>query len=1149
MKLRSLRIDQLHTANRIELQEFGPCVNVVLGANGSGKSTSVLAIQGLLWPEVLARISYPQLQSTWELDNSTLRIERKGKETLWFLDSNKVEAPLVPPPHLAACYTLTLDDIFDGEDKELAEEVERDFAGGYDFKALKESCFHSHSRTQVTRAQVTRARNDLVASEKTLREKRSVQEALFQQERLLEKHYTTLKEIESAEKRERLLEKLLSRTQKLAEHLRLQHEIDSYPEAHSSYRGFEHKRALELLSRSEKLQKERKEIFSRKHAAEETIGLSRIGSDTLEAFNEELCLKLLESLRSEEHELDSMRGKALEEKVRLEDLSSKVPGISKIAQATQIGGKEVDEMLQAYRSFDTARLRYEAKQEELAMLQTELPASVIEQHLANVREKKQLLTNLVASDASLSRNRLPLAAFSVLSLCLAGISTHSLDSSLPRDLHSLTVGALIGVSVLSAIALLISRIKAARELKRLSTTILEDTLEAPTLQELNKQLDSEIATHSLELERIARTRGVSQSIQLAEEELKNAENNMSQLGLRLGAAPSFSRGGLPYFIESIVEFQKAARSFAASKTRGEFLVGKHAETLLKLNAALSPLSAPKLSSFVEASASFSRAQTTISQHRNAVSEAKLLGEQEQTLTQAIGEVDSETQGIFTSLGLSDNSADTLEVIDAKHEEFQTLTKRASILAHEFETIEKEVGDSESLLLEEEAIHSLLASSREQLSQKNDLVREIDRVETAIARTKRERVLEKALHQASRAEEKLLELFEKDRSDALASVLVGSVETEYRSRSLPLVLKEAQKLFALFTQGKYTFLPSDPSASDSSGFRAEDTSTGEILPLEHLSRGTRTQLLLAARLAFAKRHELKHPLPFVMDEVLSTSDPQRFAAIAESMLRLAIEENRQILYFSSQPEDLARWLEVSKRLNLGEVHSQELSPNFTPFAPTNKTAFPEHKVPKPSNGEDYRSYLQRLAIEELKASTTTDGIHLGYLLDSCDLLYSLLVIGIERYAQFRLLQAGPEALVSELEFSQAAARAEVLTAIAKAARHGRGKRLTPEVIVEQKVSDKLKEPMIDLLEKVDRNASEYLDALKRKEIPGFRQTAISRLEGHFLQEGFVSLDSPLDENEARARVVAEIAPHLQSQILTSESFNSMFSELWPRLAKS
>src|SRR5690606_32805647 len=110
----------------------------------------------------------------------------------------------------------------------------------------------------------------------------------------------------------------------------------------------------------------------------------------------------------------------------------------------------------------------------------------------------------------------------------------------------------------------------------------------------------------------------------------------------------------------------------------------------------------------------------------------------------------------------------------------------------------------------------------------------------------------------------------------------------------------------------TFEPSEGGGWRFGAVDRRDGAGGRRLRLEELSTGTKAQLLVSARLAFALTledaadGEPGETLPFVLDEALTTSDPRRFAELAGAVLDVVEASGRQFVYLSARPEDAELW---------------------------------------------------------------------------------------------------------------------------------------------------------------------------------------------------------------------------------------------------
>jgi energy-coupling factor transporter ATP-binding protein EcfA2 len=117
----------------IRYEHFSPFVNLIVGSNGSGKTTTCLAVRKLLWPEhaTVKRLSPVSLLSQWE--GGQIRVEGERCSSFW----EGAQTLAVAEPY-AFCYTILLQDLFGEEDRAFASVIAREAFGGCDLPALRE---------------------------------------------------------------------------------------------------------------------------------------------------------------------------------------------------------------------------------------------------------------------------------------------------------------------------------------------------------------------------------------------------------------------------------------------------------------------------------------------------------------------------------------------------------------------------------------------------------------------------------------------------------------------------------------------------------------------------------------------------------------------------------------------------------------------------------------------------------------------------------------------------------------------------------------------------------------------------------------------------------------------------------------------------
>ena len=121
---------------------------------------------------------------------------------------------------------------------------------------------------------------------------------------------------------------------------------------------------------------------------------------------------------------------------------------------------------------------------------------------------------------------------------------------------------------------------------------------------------------------------------------------------------------------------------------------------------------------------------------------------------------------------------------------------------------------------------------------------------------------------------------------LAHALLGEAMKRFRDRAQGPMLRFASAYFERMTEGAFTRLVTDDSASDRPVLLAE-RGDGRRIGVEAMSEGTCDQLYLALRLAALElRRQAGVDLPVVLDDVLMTSDDRRAARMLEAIADFA-----------------------------------------------------------------------------------------------------------------------------------------------------------------------------------------------------------------------------------------------------------------------
>jgi len=127
---------------------------------------------------------------------------------------------------------------------------------------------------------------------------------------------------------------------------------------------------------------------------------------------------------------------------------------------------------------------------------------------------------------------------------------------------------------------------------------------------------------------------------------------------------------------------------------------------------------------------------------------------------------------------------------------------------------------------------------------------------------------------------------------LAEDVLRESQQHFEREKQPRVIQNSERYFQTITNGRYQRIELSIMDSD---IRLE-TRTGKKKKIEHLSRGTREQLLLALRLGLIEEYEEKaEDLPVALDDVFVNFDAQRAAQTAEVMA--SFSKSRQVIIFT------------------------------------------------------------------------------------------------------------------------------------------------------------------------------------------------------------------------------------------------------------
>jgi hypothetical protein len=454
-------------------------------------------------------------------------------------------------------------------------------------------------------------------------------------------------------------------------------------------------------------------------------------------------------------------------------------------------------------------------------------------------------------------------------------------------------------------------------------------------------------------------------------------------------------------------------------------------------------------------------------------------------------------------------------------------------------------DPAQLEAEKDRLTKLVESGKSLRSEESD-------IRSDVKKAKASNNLEALIAERDEARETLLNRRDEALLAAAGQFLVAQVQKEYELNQMPRVLDRARAFFGEFTHHAYEL---EVPQSDQESFVAIDATTRRGHKPNELSDGTRAQLLLASRLAFADEAEQGMRWPLFLDEALDQSDPARYEAIVRCLGRLAADDDRQIVYLTNDDTDVARiqrsllkeGCDAAKVIDMVAVRRKErgaetpetLSVDFPPAVP----------IPGAMTPEQYGAELSVPPLDPIRGYRAQ---HLIYLLwDDLETLHLLLKARIDRVGNWLLLSQAKAHLAVEVSSAGGAgaqldARSQLLEAFCDAFAEGRGRTVDVLAIeTSSAVSERFLTNVIDICRELKGDGEGLIRALQTREDPrlrGFRTESTNSLESYLIEKGYIDPRPLLDEAEVLMRVLASpVAARLPSDLTGN------FVHRWWRLA--
>lgn len=1114
------------------LNNLAANVNIIAGANASGKSSTARAIQELIWhnnaKELNVRGSVMIDEDDWgiDIDFGKIKVERNGL-------TDQIKG--LPALEGHQRYMLALHNFVEGEEKDLAKEIARQSIGGFDLDAAQTNLGYS-SKINI----------------KSSKEYKSVEEVekkhrdILERQRKLKKDEENLASLKLEEVKARNADKFNEFYNKVADYLevkleynQLSEQINEFPPSIKKLTGKEQEQIIDYETQIEecvnKIEKAKDEIEKSKRELNElTISKSGVEEEIIDEIESRL-----EKLGHLERNALDYKEKIAQEKVKE---ATALSSIDKSIDPAKWRNLNIDDVSGLDKMLRDAHQVLGEKQFLLSEIKS------LEEEAKKFQKENQPSDTFKYGIKILSEwlkepsgaEGIPLKAVVFISLfgVIAAVATYFMG----------WMGILVGLF------LFVASFIYARSTNGNGSNLLSVREDDFAKSRLTPPSHWDIANVVNRMEELIENLQTSVEADKVRNRLADAKNKLSNLQERidvvnaerekwiekLESAPGFPEihnndfSSLYWFLDQVKKWQEAHIQRVA-------LEAKLKETQEQFNIELEKVNALFINSNLTASNDVSSAKTTFSKLRTEENIRKnhtqimaqkedLILEQERLKQRA----QEKLSGIYQAIEIEENNKASVQEMIKKLDAFNQISQE-HYSTHQAFLKQENILKAHSLYKEyEEEIKTLsidVAKERIILNADiaaglEDIQRKIAEIETLIQSKKRGHELEDILAEKEEALETLHQLYENNLTSSTGDLIISELKKETQNENRPEVFKRANELFGKITLGRYKLLLNEKGDTN---FRAFDTVTNRGYDLSELSTGTRVQLLLAVRLAYVETVESSIKLPLLADELLANSDDDRAKAIIEALIEIS-REGRQVFYFTAQADEVAKWQVYLNKTDLEykTFHLKRDANESSTFSPADSefgTITLASDIPRP-NKKSHLEYGKVIFVPTFNIILQTySELHLWYLMDDVDMLYACLIKGIESWGQlenyFKI--NGQIEKLDGAVYSQLVQRISLLKRFQELYRIGRAKPIDRIVLQSSDaISAAFIDKVSDKLNELNGDPKLLLQALRSGEITRFRADNVDELEQYLLTKEYIDEQKAMSPDDIRMRIHAFIS---------------------------
>lgn len=1135
------RVPGIRRGEGFKLEDLSPNINILFGPNGAGKSTTCRVIQELLWPGKLERPSVDGViagaDGEWriEIDAGHVQSLRDGKPA----------APEFGSADSRPRYHLGLKEFIVDDNADFARKIAEASQGGYDLDAAAAALNYSPRPTGPKSL-----RDELEQRELEVQSAQDAQREIERQARSLADLEKQEDEADEAAAEFQRLKKVQT-YHKAAEQCRtIEAERDAFPKGISRLRGDENKILRDLDEKERRLNEQLASEEERlRHANEEL--------EELDLPEDGISSDLLNKLRARKEELRELETRLADQRRRRDDAQTREDEARAV-----LGPSFTDEQLAAIKKLEQRDLSAFARK-----------ADRIRAERAALEERRRWLEadepdEVKSIDEDELQNGIhALASWLAEAGPSAGASPSASIGLVGAAVTLLVLAVALGVLqqwlwlALAAVGLILAAYEwwsrhrsqarssgrdAHRQAYRGLSLPEPQTWDAGGIAKHFRELTRWSGLKAMASERRSRLTSLEDEEKVLEKKERELDDRRRELMEHLACRIEIEDEWLPVLVDRISDWQSASAALVASGAVLTKLEEERDELLETINESIEPFAEASIDTAAAAEQCIAELDNRRQRHETAKKDAADARRRiDETIQPELEELADARAALFDRLEIEGEEVALIDDWMARREAYldciERLRRETTLRDDRKAALE---GYEELLELDEFELERRMQEAEEAADQRDELNRKMGDIEGRIRDAKAGHGLADAIARRDEAREALAGKRDENGRLRVGAALTDWVRQVAIDRSRPQVFRRADELFVRFTRGTLQLQMNDRSSPPA--FLAR---RGRSAPqrLTELSDGERVQLMTAVRLAFLEQDETR-PLPLLVDEVLATSDDGRSEVMIDTIVDVA-RQGRQVFYCTAQHDEVGKWIarlaeeDIDYKLidlaKIRELSSARTNP--LEIEPVEKSA------PPSPDGLTYDAYGRELGVPGIDPrAETIDGVHLWHLLDDANLLYQLLVKDISTWGQLETLLKYNGAGLIDVDgdiFERARAAALAVEKACEAWRIGRGRPVDRAALLDSgSVTDKFIDDVTQLAERVGGNAVEILKGLERREVSGFWSTKIEELREFFEEEGYLPVEAPLDPDDIRVRVMADVADELKEGMLKEHVLNRIIGSI-------